>query len=116
MPSKTLEQKPDGASQPALFPEILAFVKAWAEVSEEPHGLLVDANASLQSQTRKSPRNATPYLITVKEAAERLQLGINCVYSLTKTEHDPIPTVIIGRSIRIPVAGLERWIEAQTRG
>mgnify|MGYP002779062243 FL=1 len=57
-----------------------------------------------------------PYLLTVRQAAERLQLGINRVYGLTKAERDPLPTVVVGRSIRIPVAALERWLEAQTRG
>lgn len=66
--------------------------------------------------TVETPRDVSPYLLTVKQTAERLQLGINCVYSLTKAEYDPLPTVTIGRSIRIPVAGLERWLEAQTHG
>ena len=63
-----------------------------------------------------NPHNPGPYLLTVKQTAKRLQLGINCVYGLTKAEYDPIPTVTIGRSICIPVAALERWLEAQTRG
>ena len=65
---------------------------------------------------QSNPHDPNPYLLTVKQTAERLQLGINCVYGLTKAEYDPIPTVTIGRSIRIPVAALERWLEAQTRG
>jgi len=56
------------------------------------------------------------YLLTVPQTAQRLQLGINRVYELVKAEYNPIPTVIIGRTIRIPVAGLERWLEEQTRG
>lgn len=56
------------------------------------------------------------YLLTVRQAAQRLQLGVNRTYELTKAEHNAIPTVIVGRSIRIPVAGLERWLEEQTRG
>ena len=63
-----------------------------------------------------NPHDPSLYLLTVRQAATRLQLGINCVYSLTKAEYNPIPTVTIGRSIRIPVAALERWLEAQTRG
>ena len=66
--------------------------------------------------SHSKPHDPSPYLLTVKQAAKRLQLGINCVYGLTKAEYNPIPTVIIGRSIRIPVAALERWLEAQTRG
>lgn len=71
---------------------------------------------SRHSVSNKTPRNASPYLLTVKQTAARLQLGINCVYSLTKAEYNPLPTVVIGRSIRIPVAALERWLEAQTHG
>lgn len=67
-------------------------------------------------KTPRDPKNENAYLLTVKQTAKRLQLGVNCVYSLTKAEYAPIPTVIIGRSIRIPVAGLERWLEEQTRG
>lgn len=64
----------------------------------------------------QTPDGVDPYLLTVKQAAQRLQLGINCVYGLTKAEHNPLPTVVIGRSIRIPVTALERWLEARTRG
>ena len=57
-----------------------------------------------------------PYLLTVRQAAQRLQLGTNRVYELVKVEHNPLPSITIGRTIRIPVAGLERWLEEQTRG
>lgn len=56
------------------------------------------------------------YLLTVRQAAQRLQLGVNRTYELTKAEHNPIPTVTVGRSIRIPIAGLEHWLLEQTRG
>ncbi len=71
---------------------------------------------SRYSAENEKPRDVSPYLLTVKQTAQRLQLGINCVYGLTKAEYNPLPTVVIGRSIRIPVAALERWLEARTRG
>jgi excisionase family DNA binding protein len=56
------------------------------------------------------------YLLTVRQTAQRLQLGVNRVYELVKAEHNPIPSITVGRSIRVPVVALERWLEAQTRG
>lgn len=67
-------------------------------------------------KTTHDPTTANPYLLTVAQTAQRLQLGTNRVYELAKAEYNPIPTVIIGRTIRIPVVGLERWLEEQTRG
>lgn len=71
---------------------------------------------AVEERKPKLNPSPNPYLLTVRQASERLQLGVNCVYGLAKAEHDPIPTLTVGRSIRIPVAALERWLEAQTRG
>lgn len=51
-------------------------------------------------------------LLTVKQAAARLQLGTNRVYTLVAA--GTIPSVKVGKSIRVPVTALERWIEDQT--
>ena len=50
--------------------------------------------------------------LTVPEAAQALGIGRNTVYELVAS--DAIPYVRIGRTIRIPTASLNRWLEAQT--
>lgn len=81
----------------------------------EDTSLIFDALTARRPNGRPNPPDDNLYLLTVRQTAKRLQVGINCVYSLTKAERDPLPTVTIGRSIRVPVAALERWLEARTR-
>jgi excisionase family DNA binding protein len=50
-------------------------------------------------------------LLTVHQAAERLQLGTNRVYALVAAK--TIPSVKLGKTIRIPAEALERWVEEQ---
>ncbi len=64
----------------------------------------------------KNTHESNPYLLTVQQTAQRLQIGTNRVYELVKAACDPLPSITIGRTIRIPVVGLERWLEAQTNG
>ncbi|MFC4454126.1 helix-turn-helix domain-containing protein [Deinococcus sonorensis] len=54
-----------------------------------------------------------PDFLTVPQVARRLQLGRNTVYGLIRTRS--IPSVRIGRSIRISRPVLERWL-AQVDG
>ena len=54
---------------------------------------------------------ASPLLLTVKQAAELLQLGINRTYGLARAQ--TLPSIKVGNSIRIPRVALERWIEQQ---
>ena len=49
----------------------------------------------------------------VEEAAEAVGLGRSKLYQLIQAGE--IPAVKIGRSTRVPVAGLTEWAEAQTR-
>ena len=54
-----------------------------------------------------------PDFLTVPQVAVRLQLGRNTVYNLIRAQR--IPSVRIGRSIRISRPVLERWL-AQVAG
>lgn len=52
-------------------------------------------------------------LLTVEEAAERASVCRTVAYDLTSRKVWPV--VRIGRSVRVPVAGLLKWIEANTQ-
>ncbi len=56
----------------------------------------------------------TPLLYHVEEAARILGIGRSKAYQLAAS--GGIPTVRIGKSVRIPAAALEAWIERNTRG
>lgn len=53
-------------------------------------------------------------LLTVTEAAERLSLGRATTYQLVR--RGAIPSVRVGRVVRVPVRALDAWVEAQTAG
>ena len=116
MSSGTATKKPTASASQKFFQTVAPLSDLSAEKYGNPRPFSVDLQGVQHTNAHLYPRNANPYLLTVKQAAERLQLGVNCVYGLTKAEYDPIPTLTVGRSIRIPVAALERWLEAQTRG
>lgn len=50
-------------------------------------------------------------LLTPEEAAKSLSISPRSLWGLMKSGE--IPSVKIGRSVRYPVADLERWIEAR---
>lgn len=52
-----------------------------------------------------------PLLLRVEEAARALQIGRNKVYELAATGE--IPSMHIGRQLRIPAKGLRDWIDEQ---
>lgn len=52
--------------------------------------------------------------LTVEEAAQALHLGRNTVYELIRTGQ--IPSLRVGRAIRIPQAALQEWIQSNTKG
>jgi excisionase family DNA binding protein len=52
-----------------------------------------------------------PLLLRVEEAAAALQIGRNKVYELAAA--GTIPSLHIGRVLRIPAEGLRDWIRAQ---
>jgi excisionase family DNA binding protein len=51
-------------------------------------------------------------LLRVDEAADRLGLARSTVYQLLAD--GTLPVVHIGRAVRVPVAGLDAWVAAQT--
>lgn len=55
-----------------------------------------------------------PLWLTVKQAAQLLQLSEDTVYPLT--HRADFPAVRIGRTIRIDRRRLEEWAAAQTKG
>ena len=52
-------------------------------------------------------------LLTVPEAARLLRIGRNLAYELVARR--AIPSVRLGRSIRIPRFALEAWLERESR-
>lgn len=59
--------------------------------------------------TNTSAKVHEPYLLTVRAAAKRLNLGINRTYGLANA--GVLPCIKIGNTLRIPAAALERWIQ-----
>jgi excisionase family DNA binding protein len=53
-------------------------------------------------------------LLKADEVAHQLSLGRATVYLLMQSGE--LPTVRIGRSVRVPAAGLSQWIEQQQTG
>jgi excisionase family DNA binding protein len=54
-----------------------------------------------------------PLLLKPTEAAEMLRLSRSRVYELV--ESGALPSVKVGRFIRVPVEGLRRWVEEHSR-
>jgi excisionase family DNA binding protein len=61
----------------------------------------------------KNPRAADLSLLTVPEVAERLNTGERMARRLIAERR--VPTVKIGRHVRVRAADLEQWIESNTR-
>ena len=53
-----------------------------------------------------------PLLYRATEVAKMLGLGRSTVFAMMASGQ--LPTVRIGRAVRIPRAGLERWLREQT--
>lgn len=51
-------------------------------------------------------------LLTIAEAAALLRIGRSTMYAMAAAGE--IPTVRIGRAVRVPRAALEAWVEART--
>ena len=52
--------------------------------------------------------NDTPPILTVSELCEVLRIGRRQGYELV--HRDGFPSIRVGRSIRVPRQGLERWL------
>ena len=55
-----------------------------------------------------------PLLLRVEDAAKLLQIGRNKVYELAAAGE--IPSLHVGRQLRIPTEGLREWIRRQAVG
>ncbi len=53
-------------------------------------------------------------LLKPSEVAEALGVGRTTAYELIRTGR--LPTIRVGRSVRVPRAELERWLTDQTTG
>ena len=53
-----------------------------------------------------------PLLLSVKQAATRLQLGINRTYELVRCGE--LPSITVGKTIRVPAQALEEWVQENT--
>ena len=53
-------------------------------------------------------------LLTVEEAARRLGIGRSLAWALVRKGE--LPSVRLGRLVRIPARGLEDWISTKARG
>ncbi len=59
----------------------------------------------------QTPSRPEPLLLRVADAAARLAIGRSTFYELLRSGE--IPTVRIGRSVRVPVAALRAWVDAK---
>ncbi len=55
----------------------------------------------------------TKMLLTVEEAARRLGIGRSLAWRLV--QEGEIPSVRLGRLVRVPMRQLEEWLQAQSR-
>ncbi len=53
-------------------------------------------------------------LLTVEEAAQRLGIGRTLAWQLVRDGQ--LPSVRLGRLVRVPVRGLEDWLKRRIRG
>ena len=54
-------------------------------------------------------------MLTINEAAEALAVSRQQIYRMAARQHNALPIVHIGRSARVPLAGLEKWVERMCR-
>jgi excisionase family DNA binding protein len=62
--------------------------------------------------TTAPPATQLPLLLTVRDVESEFQLGCTRVYELVRSGE--LPVVQLGRVVRVPRDGLERWIETRT--
>ncbi len=61
----------------------------------------------------KKPSTVQPMYLSIADVATMLSLGRTKVYDLIK--HEGLPTIQFGDVKRVPVAKLQRWLEARGR-
>lgn len=99
--------------------EALRRMVAGSPVEELP--VLVGAIVEMEETARLRLRSeAVPpgadevQLLTMPEVAERLQIHEETVREMGR--RGELPTVQVGRQVRVPLSGLKDWVESQERG
>ena len=68
----------------------------------------------MNDQTPVFEHDDQPTMLTVAETAKVLRIGRNSAYQLVR--EGKLPSVRLGRTLRIPMAMLTSWIEARASG
>lgn len=55
----------------------------------------------------------SPALYTIPQAAKRLSISESKAWEMSRSGQ--LPTLKLGRSVRVPKDALDRWIEQETR-
>lgn len=71
---------------------------------------MMERHSTRQHTTKQNGQE--PLLLRVEEAARMLRLGRATVYLLVS--RGELPSVRIGRAVRVPAEALRRWIEIRT--
>jgi excisionase family DNA binding protein len=66
----------------------------------------------MQSTRESSPEIDRTVLLNAKQVAERLSLGRATIYELMASGQ--LPTVRLGRAVRVPAYKLAEWVERQS--
>ena len=69
--------------------------------------------ATPRSGTPPHRESDRPLLVTVLEAAELMSVGRTTIYQLLEEGH--LPSVLIGKSRRIPISAIHQYVEQLTR-
>jgi excisionase family DNA binding protein len=69
---------------------------------------------SERTETRESDSAEGPLLLRVAEAAKLLGVGETLLYELIG--RGVLPSIRLGRAVRVPRAALAKWVAASTRG
>lgn len=78
----------------------------------EPVRLKIDEFISMEKQGWDLVRRPQPVLLRIEECQRVLALGRSKTYELVASGE--LPSIRIGRSVRVPAEALRRWIEAKT--
>ena len=80
----------------------------------EPQPILkikLEENIMFSDKRNSKDQNHFPQLLTATEVAQKLRLGTSTVYQLM--QRGELPTVRIGRSVRVRLEDLHAFIEAK---
>jgi excisionase family DNA binding protein len=92
-----------------LSPRVIALARALADVMAAPLQIAERAESPVGSEYRPTDGKL---LLRIGDAAERLSISRTKAYELVSAGQ--LPTVRIGRSVRIPVEALRDWIRRES--